>query len=69
MDTKPFWQSKTLILNVLSGLVMLLTGSDVLAILPKEYLPFVGALVAVLNMVLRVWYSDVKLGVTTSKAL
>ena len=61
MGTKPVYLSKTVWVNVLTGIVMTLTASDVLAVLPKDALPLVGTVVAVANIVLRLWFSDTKL--------
>lgn len=53
MASKPIWESKVLWVNLLSGVVMALTATEVLAVLPVTTLPYVAAGVAVLNIILR----------------
>ena len=57
MLSKPYWQSKTLWLNTVTALVMVLTAADVLAVLPRDRLADVAAIVAVLNIVIRVFFT------------
>lgn len=54
---KPWYASKTLWVNVLMMVGLILTATDVLAVVPKEMLPYVGAANAVVNIVLRVWFT------------
>ncbi len=50
-------QSKTFWLNLLVAAGMVLTATDVLVIVPKEYLGYVGAANSVVNIVLRVYFT------------
>lgn len=56
MAPKPFYFSKTVWLNVITtiiGALALLPGT-----IPAEYEPYVLLAVGVLNVVLRVWFTD-----------
>lgn len=50
---KSLFASKTFWVNLVSGSVMFLTGSDTLAIIPPAAVPFVAAFVFALNIGLR----------------
>ena len=58
MTSKPFYQSKTFWTNLVGGALSLLSLSDVTSLLPAKYAPFIVAVVAVLNVVLRAMQSD-----------
>lgn len=49
---KPWYKSKTIQFN-LAILVAILTATEVLAVVPKDWLPYVMALVAAVNVYLR----------------
>lgn len=54
MDAKPFWASKTLIANVIAGIVAVSTafGLD-LGLSPETQTALVGGILALVNIVLR----------------
>jgi hypothetical protein len=59
MEPKPFYESKTVWLNVLTTLVASLTFlPSVNGLIPDVALPYILAAVGVLNIVLRVWFTE-----------
>jgi hypothetical protein len=62
MTGKPWYQSKTIWLNIISGIVAILTQANIIAILPPSKLPLVAAITAVANIVLRL-ITDTTIGV------
>ena len=51
MNTKKWYQSKTLCINLTATFVAILTALD--TVIPAEYLPYVMAVAGVANIVLR----------------
>lgn len=58
---KPWWESKTLWLNAITFLVSVLALAEVLAVVPVGGLGYVAAAAAVLNVALRIFFTDTKL--------
>lgn len=58
MTNKPIWESKTFWINVLMAVGMVLTATEVVAVLPPEALPWLAAGNAILNIILRVFFTD-----------
>jgi hypothetical protein len=55
METKPFWASRTLWVNVLAGAAAVSTGFGLnLGLDPDTQVALVGGIMAVVNIVLRV---------------
>jgi hypothetical protein len=57
MQSKPVWQSKLFWLNIVATLAALLEAFKVFS-LPAEYLAIGASVVAVANIVIRVWFTD-----------
>lgn len=55
---KSWYQSKTLWLNVITALVMILDLLSKQPFIPPQYVPIVLFAVAMLNVILRVWFTD-----------
>ena len=53
MPAKPWWESKTVWVNVLSVLVLALNSTDVISIFPPSWTPRLAGLLALANIVLR----------------
>jgi hypothetical protein len=53
MEQKSWWTSKVVWLNVITILSLALALPDVVAIVPKGLTPYIGAVNAVLNLILR----------------
>ena len=58
MLVKNFWESKVFWLNIITALVMVLDLLMKQPFIPPEYLPFVTFAVGVLNVILRIWFTD-----------
>ncbi len=58
VKNKHWYLSKLNWVNAITLLVNILALTEVLTVLPKEALPYIDAVVAVLNMVLRTFYTD-----------
>jgi hypothetical protein len=54
METKAFYKSKTVWLNAATIVSLALALPDVTAIVPASATPYIGALNAVINLILRV---------------
>jgi len=66
MEVKNFWESKTFWLNVIIALIMV---ADLLVqqpFIPPAYLPIIATIVGVLNIILRVYFTDT--GIASNKA-
>ena len=55
---KPLWQSKLVMVNAITMLIMALTSTEIVAVIPKEYLAIVAAVVAFANVILRVYFTN-----------
>ena len=62
MKEKPWYQSKTIWLNIVSFAVLALALPQVAALVPAQATASIAAVVAVLNLILRLWYTDTKIG-------
>jgi hypothetical protein len=59
METKPFWQSKTILVNIIMGAAMILAQfKPELAAILKEYLGEAGSAWAIINIALRIISKD-----------
>lgn len=58
---KKVYLSKTLWLNLITTVVMALEATQVLDLMSDDQLKIAAAVVAVLNIVLRVYFTDTKL--------
>ncbi|UOF79205.1 hypothetical protein [Caudoviricetes sp.] len=59
MTPKPFYLSKTVWLNVITTLVAALTFlPSVSGLIPDVALPYILGVVGVLNVILRVWFTE-----------
>jgi hypothetical protein len=68
MQIKNWYESKTFWLNLLTALVMI---ADLLVqqpFIPPAYLPFIATLVGILNVVLRVWFTDTGIASKAARA-
>jgi len=54
MESKAFWKSKVVWLNAMTIISLGLALPDVLAVIPASFTPYIGALNAVINLILRV---------------
>lgn len=57
-EIKPVYLSKTFWLNLITALVMVLDLMQQQPFIPPQYLPWILFAVGVLNVVLRVWFTD-----------
>lgn len=55
---KNWYESKTLWLNMITTVIMVLELTQVIDIMGTEQIKVAAAIVAILNVVLRVWYTD-----------
>ena len=55
METKSLLESKTLWLNVAAIIIALLAMPEVVGILPVTWLPYIAAITAVLNVIVRMY--------------
>jgi hypothetical protein len=53
VDPKPFWESRTVWLNVIGVLLLVLASPEIVNILPGEARPYIAAALAVLNILNR----------------
>ena len=54
MDTKKFWQSKTLWLNIVAFIILVASQMGfVIPEVPADWMPFVAPVVVMLNFLLR----------------
>lgn len=60
--TKSFYLSKIVWLNVLTTVVAVLTLLQDNPLIPPEAQPYVLAAVGIVNVVLRVWFTDMAIG-------
>lgn len=58
--TKPVWESKIFWLNLLATLTGVLDALKVFAI-PHEYMLIGATVIAVVNVILRVWFTETSL--------
>jgi len=62
MNTKPWYQSKTLWFNVLTLVVAVAAGFGFAEFEPnQEVITIAGGVVALVNLALRLWFTDKKL--------
>lgn len=62
---KPFWQSKTVILNAIVAILAIY--DQVAPFIPKEWLPKAAAIVGVLNIILRVFSTSKPINQPTNR--
>lgn len=55
---KPWYQSKALILNILAFVVLIVDLLMQQPFIPPAWLPYLTAAIAVLNLVIRYWFTD-----------
>jgi hypothetical protein len=55
MDSKPWYASKTILLNVVALLALALALPDVVAIIPAGWMKYIVAINALLNVALRIF--------------
>lgn len=55
MESKPWYASKTILVNVATLLALALALPDVVAVIPPSWMPYITALNAVVNVSLRVF--------------
>lgn len=55
---KNVWQSKTVVLNLITLAVLVLAAPEVQALLGDQALRLAAAFQAILNLVLRVWFTN-----------
>jgi len=60
--TKPWYASKTVWLNAVATLVAIYSLLQVTPVFPTAYLPYLGLAVGVLNVVIRIWFTDTPIG-------
>ena len=53
--SKPWWQSKTVWLNIIAAIVSI--GSALNTVVPQSWLPVIGLVVGIANIVLRFFTS------------
>lgn len=53
METKSFWKSKTVWLNILAVIVEILVFTETSPVVPKDWLPVIALIHGVANIVLR----------------
>jgi hypothetical protein len=53
VDPKPFWESRTVWLNVIGVLLLILASPEIVSVLPGEARPYIAAALAVLNILNR----------------
>ena len=58
VKVKSWFESKTVWLNLITGVVMMAQAAEVVAVIPESGVKYAMALVAVLNIVLRVWFTN-----------
>lgn len=59
--TKPFYVSKIVWVNVLTTVVAVLTLLQDNPLVPPEAQPYVLAAVGIVNVVLRIWFTDTEI--------
>lgn len=67
MEIKNFWESKTFWLNLITAVIMILDLLVQQPFIPPSYLPIIAFVVGVLNVILRVWFTDT--GIASKKAV
>ena len=67
MEVKNWYQSKVVWVNVISALLMVFDLLVKQPFIPTSYLPYIAFAVGVLNVILRVWFTDS--GISSSKAV
>jgi len=55
MDSKPWYASKTILINAATILALALALPDVVAVIPAGWMPYITAINAMLNVALRVF--------------
>jgi len=64
--TKPWYTSKTVWLNVASFLIMVAalftSGGTYANLLPAQDVTYIGVAVAIINVILRVWFTTTAVG-------
>ena len=55
MDSKPWYASKTILLNAATILALALALPDVVAVIPAGWMPYITAINAMLNVAIRVF--------------
>lgn len=58
MLEKPIYLSKTVWLNVITTLIAVLTLMTEGNLVPPEYVPWILMVVGILNVILRVWFTE-----------
>lgn len=59
---KPWYVSKTVWVNVVATAVSLYSLFQVTTVFPADALPWFGLAVGILNIILRVWFTDTSIG-------
>jgi polyferredoxin len=55
MDSKPWYASKTILINAATIFALALALPDVIAIIPPGWMPYITAINALLNVSLRIF--------------
>jgi hypothetical protein len=58
MQSKPWYQSKTLYLNLITGIIAVLALPTVLQVVPTSWMPAIGIVDSIGNWVLRVYFTN-----------
>lgn len=67
MEVKNFWESKIFWVNLITALIMV---ADLLVqqpFIPPNFLPIIATIVGVLNIILRVYFTDT--GIASKKSI
>lgn len=57
MTPTPWYVSKTVILNVITTVIAILSFIPQANVVPEQYYPYILAAVGVLNIILRIWFT------------
>jgi hypothetical protein len=66
MQIKAWYESKIVWVNVITAVVMILDLISQQPFIPPEYLPLIATAIGILNIVLRVFFTDT--GIASKKA-
>ena len=58
METKPVWTSKIFWLNIITAVIAVAELAQAQPLIPLQYLPYLVFAVGVLNIVIRIWFTD-----------
>lgn len=62
MDTKPWYTSKIVWVNVVATVAAVVDILTQGKLIPVDTVPYLVSVVAILNVILRVWFTDTALG-------